>query len=82
VVKQNPEFVEWLKENDGAVKIRVTATSQGAEVEFVTTKPFARRAGHGFLQRVHPADRMLDSDAPKLPGRDLGRDANLKVPPE
>jgi hypothetical protein len=82
VMKQDSEFVEWMKENKEAVKVRVTATPFGAHVEFLTSKPPARRAVHEFLQRVHPAEPIPNDAAPKLPGRDLGHDANLKVPPK
>jgi hypothetical protein len=82
VMKQDSEFVEWMKKNEDAVKVRVTATPFGVHVEFTTSKPPARRAVHEFLQRVHPAEPMPKDEAPKLPGRDLGHDANLKVPPK
>lgn len=80
VMKEDSEFVDWMKKNDGAVKIRTRATPTGTHVEFSTTTGPARTAVHEFLRRVHGKPMPTDEVPSKFPGRDLGRDANLKVP--
>ena len=83
MVKPDPVFVDWMKTNQGEVKTRVTATTFGFRIEFIASKTSAVPALHEFLRRVRGNEPIqINEERPKGPGRELGRDANLKVRPK